>query len=98
MPYSGESSLGLGRERKYGKLKLRNEMPYSQGVKSELDRKGYGNLDLGMIQNAVGRSVCRWSVEKYGKLKLKLKCCRKIGLLVVGREVRQIGSVVKNAI
>jgi len=66
-----ESSLGLDRKR-YGKLKLRNEMPYSQGVKSEPDRKGYGNLDLG-IQNAVGRSVCRWSVEKYGKLTVEVE-------------------------
>jgi len=32
---------------KYGKLKVETEMPYSQGVKSEPDRKGYGNLDLG---------------------------------------------------
>jgi len=29
----------------YGKLKIENEMLYSQGSKSELDRKGYGNLD-----------------------------------------------------
>jgi len=43
-------------------------------------------------------SVTASGGQKYGKLKLKLKCRRKIGLLVVGREVRQIGSAVKNAV
>jgi len=66
--------------RSTAKLKNETEMPYSQGSKSELDRKGYGNFNWGE-QNAVvcqsvgvevwqidcGRSKCLGSQEGIGQ-------------------------------